>query len=129
MCVCVHACACACVCVHPCMCVCVLSFSLMTAVLHRPILSYTVISDDGRDIKVTITWATPDSTTRGMEYVLSMRNSSKSSIWTMNATHLDLTLHHGIHYAFTVSSQRCEGSVKSRTSQLLRVFFPGIGNK
>ena len=105
------------------MCVCVPSFSVMTAALHRPVLSYTVISDDGKDIKVTIKWATSDSTKRDMEYVLLMRNST---MWNVSETYLDLTLRHGIRYVFTVMSHRCEGNIMSKPSQPLHIFYPGI---
>ncbi|CAI8037903.1 hypothetical protein GBAR_LOCUS21171, partial [Geodia barretti] len=93
--------------------------------LHTPVLNYTVISGDKRARNVTIQWATPDSAIADMEYVLSMTNISYSQSWTIRATHLNLTLHQGIHYDFTVTSQRCGGNLTSKSSSPLRVFFEG----
>ena len=92
-----------------------------------PVLNYTVISDDKRARNVTIQWATPDSAIADMEYVLSMTNFSYSHSWTIRVAHLNLTLHQGIHYDFTVASQRCGGNITSKSSSPLRVFFEGIG--
>jgi hypothetical protein len=93
--------------------------------LHMPVLNYTVISGDKRVRNVTIQWTTPDSAIADMEYVLSMTNFSYSQSWAIRATHLSLTLHQGIHYDFTVTSQRCGGNLTSKSSSPLRVFFEG----
>ena len=88
-----------------------------------PVLNYTVISGDKRARNVTIRWATPDSAIADMEYVLSMTNFSYSQSWTIRATHLNLTLHQGIHYDFTVTSQRCGGNLTSKSVALFVYFL------
>lgn len=70
-------------------------------------------------------WTTVDSTKVDIEYVVSVL-SPEATVSTTNQTHLNLTLTEDIEYTITVLSQRCDGKLKSNSSDPLHIFLTGV---
>jgi hypothetical protein len=96
--------------------------SLIAQALHTPVLSYIEIPGDNKIRNVTIKWTTPDGTKNDIEYHLSVKNSTHTTTWTTNISHVNQSLTVGTRYTATAYSQRCDGTVKSNVSDPLDIF-------
>ena len=90
-------------------------------------MNYSTVSAGKSERNITVKWTTPDISKTGMEYVVSVKNSSHPSTWTtiLDTRVLNMTVHDGIEYNITVISQRCNGTVRSNSSVLLHILFAG----
>ena len=95
---------------------------IFTAELQTPVLNYTELSVDGDVRNVRVNWRTPDNTTSGIEYVLSINNSTEP---VTSSTLLELSFLAGVRYELTVVSQLCQGNLQSNSSNKVDIFFPG----
>jgi hypothetical protein len=98
--------------------------AIITA-LQTPLVNYTAHTTAEKGVQsVQVKWMTEDSTKTDIEYVLSMSGPSGTRNFTTKETKWDFLLRHGIHYEFTVISQRCGGNMNSKTSGPLYISFP-----
>ena len=96
---------------------------IFIAELQTPVLNYTELSVDGDVRNVRVNWTTPDNTTSGIEYVLSINNSTEP---VTSSTLLELSFLAGVRYELTVVSQLCQGNLQSNSSNKVDIFFPGM---
>ena len=94
---------------------------IFIAELKTPVLNYTELSVDGDVRNVRVNWRTPDNTTSGIEYVLSINNSTEP----VSSMLLEKKFLAGIRYELTVVSQLCQGNLQSNSSNKVFIFFPG----
>ena len=91
------------------------------------LVNESIILIDDEHCNVTIKWnSTSDPDYDDIEYVVSISNSSEFTNKTFTTTVVNITLDRNVHYSMMVTSLRCDGDLKSNSSNILTVLCQGI---